>query len=104
MSKEAGRFTPIGVTEELECPFTYDFFSHSETTHLLFLATLGLHCCARAFSSCSKPGLVSTCGARASCCSGFSYCGTQVLGSKDFRSCSTQAQKLQFPGSRAQIQ
>ena len=31
----------------------------------LFLAALGLRCCAGAFSSCSEQGLLSRCGARA---------------------------------------
>ena len=31
----------------------------------LFLAALGLHCCARAFSSCGEWGLLFSCGARA---------------------------------------
>ena len=36
-----------------------------------FLAALGLCCCARAFSSCSEWGSLSSCGARAFYCSGF---------------------------------
>ena len=40
---------------------------------------LGLHCCAQAFSSCSEWGLLSTCGAQASHCSGFSCCGARAL-------------------------
>ena len=32
----------------------------------LFLAMLGLHCCSRDFSSCSKQRLLSSCGVRAS--------------------------------------
>ena len=45
----------------------------------LFLAALGLHCCMRAFSSCSKQGLPSL------RCAGFSlqwllFCGAQALG------------------------
>ena len=46
----------------------------------LFLAAMGLHCCARAFSSCSKWGLLSSCGARASQCSGFSCFRAWVVG------------------------
>ena len=38
----------------------------------LFLAALGLGCCARAFSSCSKQGLLSVCHAQTAHCSGFS--------------------------------
>ena len=40
----------------------------------LFSATLGLHCCMQAFSSCSKWGLLSSCCAQASHCGGFSCC------------------------------
>ena len=48
------------------------------------MATLGLHCCARALSRC---------GAQASHCSGFSHRGAQALGA--------WAQWLRFVGSRA---
>ena len=34
--------------------------------YYLYLAELGLHCCAWAFSSCSEWGLLSSCGGRAS--------------------------------------
>ena len=43
------------------------------------LAALGLCCCRRAFSSCRERGLLSSCGARASHCSGFSCCRTWAL-------------------------
>ena len=46
----------------------------------LFLAALGFHCCAQAFSSCSKQGLLSSCSAQDSHCSGFSHCRAQALG------------------------
>ena len=56
----------------------------------LFMAVLGLHCCAWAFSSCGEQGLlfVVRCGARASHCSGFSCCRppAQHVG---FSSCGT---------------
>ena len=47
----------------------------------LFLATLGLHCCTQAFSSCGQQGLLSSCREWASHCGGFSCSGTwtQVL-------------------------
>ena len=45
-----------------------------------FLAVLGLHCCAWAFSSCGEQGATPRCGARASHCGGFSYCGAWALG------------------------
>ena len=40
----------------------------------LFLAVLGLHCCVQAFSRFGEQGLLSSCDAQASYCSGFS-CG-----------------------------
>ena len=50
-----------------------------------------------AFSaSCSKQGLLSSCGAQACHCGGFSCCGAPALG--------IGLQQLQLPGSRAQIQ
>ena len=45
----------------------------------LFLAALGLCCCARAFSSCVERELLR-CGARASHCSGFSHCRGRAVG------------------------
>ena len=41
---------------------------------------VGLCCCVWAFSSCSKPGQLSSCSAQASHCSGFSCCRAQALG------------------------
>ena len=52
-------------------------FAHFFLKFILFLAVLGLRCCARAFSSCGERGLLllwST-GSRRS---GFSSCGTQA--------------------------
>ena len=53
----------------------------------LIVAVLGLPCgaqalccCTWAFSSCGKWGLLSSCGALASHCSGFFCCEVQVLG------------------------
>ena len=48
----------------------------------LFLAVLGLHCCAQAVSSYSEQGLLSSCGAPASHGGGFSCYGVQALGHK----------------------
>ena len=45
-----------------------------------FLATLVLGCCVRALSSRSEQGLLSSCGAQASRCSGSFCCGAQALG------------------------
>ena len=47
---------------------------------ILFLAALGLHCCAQAFSSCGEWRLLF--GARASHCGGFSCCGAWTLGAR----------------------
>ena len=41
---------------------------------------VGVHCCTQAFSSCSKQGLLSSCGAWASHCGGFSCCEAWALG------------------------
>ena len=47
---------------------------------ILFLAELGLCCCARAFSSCGEQGATLRCSARASQCGGFSCCRAWDLG------------------------
>ena len=47
----------------------------------LFLATLGLRCCVRAFSSCGEWGLLFTVVCRL-LCGGFSCCGAQALGAQ----------------------
>ena len=44
------------------------------------------------------------CSVWASHCSGVSCCGPRALGCADFSSCSTWAQQVQLPGSRAQAQ
>ena len=56
------------------------------------------------FSSCSKQGLLCSCGTQASHCGGFSCFGAWALGHSDFRSCDTWAQQLQLLGSKAQAQ
>ena len=43
------------------------------------MAVLGLRCCARAFSSCSKQGATLCGSARASYCGGFSCHGARAL-------------------------
>ena len=53
------------------------------------MTVLGLHCCAWAFSSCRKRGLLSSCGGKASYCGGFSCCGVWALGRLGFSSCGT---------------
>ena len=51
---------------------------------------LGLCCCTLAFSGCGEQGLLSSCGAQASDCSGFSCCRAGAL-EHGLGSCSTQA-------------
>ena len=51
----------------------------------LFMAVLGLPCCAQAFSSCGESGLLSSCGEQASHCGAFS-CGARALEHR-FHSC-----------------
>ena len=69
----------------------------------LFLAALGLRCCARAFLQLQRAGATLCCGAGASHCGGYFCCGarTRHVG---FSSCGTQAQQLWLAGSRAQVQ
>ena len=56
---------------------------------------LGLRWCVRAFSSCSEQGLLSSCGARASHCGGFSCCRAWVLRHAGFSRCSTSRWALE---------
>ena len=46
--------------------------------YFLFLAIRGLHCWLRAFSRRGEQGLLSSYGARASHCGGFSCCGARA--------------------------
>ena len=50
----------------------------SDRIFFIFLAVLGLCCCDRAFSSCGKWGLLSSCSVQAPQHSGFSRCGVQA--------------------------
>ena len=67
MNKEAGRFNPIGVTGELECPFTYDFFPIQKLfiyyfwLHWVFTAAHGLSLVAasRGWSLVAMHGLLT---------------------------------------------
>ena len=63
-----------------------------------FLALLGLGCCAGAFSSCDKWGLLSSCSAKASYCDDFPCCRTRALGT---RTLVLAACRLSSCGSRA---
>ena len=52
---------------------------------------MGLCCCSWAFSSCGEQGLLSSCGALASYCGGFSWGRAWALGFEGFCSCGTRA-------------
>ena len=64
----------------------------------LFLAALGLCCCAQAFSSCGEWGLLSL--AWASHCHGLSHCGARAPG---VQASVVVARGLSSCGSRAQL-
>ena len=59
-------------------------------TIYLVIVCLGLHCYTQAFSSCSEQGLLSSCRAKASHCSGF-CCRAQSLGREGSSNCGTWA-------------
>ena len=80
--------------KHLDFPPGTSFFKIS----YLFLAALGLCCFMRAFSSCSEQGLLSSCGARAAHCSGFSCCKARVLGAQ---ASAVAAHRLSSCGSQA---
>ena len=57
------------------------FFKGDELKRIyLFLAALGLHCCAWALPGCGRHGLLSVGSAQASHCSGFPGCGARAPG------------------------
>ena len=79
---------------------------------ILFLAALGLRCCAWAFSSCGEQGLLFVAVRWASHCSGFSCCGAWALGvwasvlvARGLSSCSSRAleRRLRSCGARAYL-
>ena len=57
----------------------------------IYLPVLALCCCTWDFSSCRKWGLLPSCSAQASHCSGFSCCGAWALGHTGFNSWGTWA-------------
>ena len=57
-----------------------------------------------AFCNCGQQGLLSSCGAQASHCSGFSRCRAWALGGMGFSSSGKWALQSWLPGSRAQTQ
>ena len=82
-------------------------FSYKISIFIFFLFIFGysessLMC--RLISSWGKLGLLSSCGAQASHCNGFSCCRAWALRHIGFSGRGTWAQQLWFPGSRAQAQ
>ena len=69
----------------------------------LFLALLGLRCCASAFSSCGKWGLLFVVVCRLLIVKA-SLAAEQGSGHTGFSSCGTRDQQLWLVGSRAQAQ
>ena len=67
------------LTPDLYLSFTFFF---KINLFILLSAVLGLCCCARALSSCSKRGSTPHCSVQASQCSGFSCCGALALGAR----------------------
>ena len=57
----------------------------------VWLCWVFIAACTGFFSSCCEQGLLCSCGARASHCSGFSCCCAQALEHMGFHSCSFQA-------------
>ena len=84
------------------------WYVHVDIMCILFicyfiLAALGLCGCLWAFSACGKQGLLSSCAAQASHCSGFSCCRAWVLGmqasvvaARGLSTCGTQAPELRL--------
>ena len=76
-------FKPILLSQVAAIRYAYMYLSHL-ICHInlfvyLFLAVLGLRCCAWAFSSCGELGLLFVV-AQASHRGGFSCCGARALG------------------------
>ena len=59
---------------------------------IYFMVTLGLHCCAWAFSSCGECCLLFVVVHGASHCRGFSCCRTRILGCMAFSKSAVWAQ------------
>ena len=59
-----------------------DFHFTGISSFYLFMAVLGLCCCACASSSCSEWGLLTSWGVRVSCWGDFSCCRVQAVGAR----------------------
>ena len=83
-------------SKSLVSSFVFKFFK------FIYLGLRGLQCCTRAFSSFGGQ-VLSSCGVRASHCSGYFCCGVGALGHTGFGSCASQAleHRLNSCGTRA---
>ena len=82
----------LSRTSGNECSGFFVFAFLNYFIYLFSFGWAGTLLLRRLFSSCSKQGLLSSCGVQASHCSGFSHCGTWALGPSGFSSCHTWAQ------------
>ena len=76
------------------------FFNFKINLFILFLAALGLCCCAQSFLYLWRVGATLPCGERASHYGGFSRCGTQALSTW---ASVVAAHRLSSCGARAQL-
>ena len=81
---------PCAIEQVLiSCLFFFNLF----ILFILFLAALGLCCCARAFLQLRQAWATLCCSSRASHCGGFSCCGARALEPR-LSSCGARAQLL----------
>ena len=76
---------PWAVQRNLSHPLSFFFFI------LFIFRSAGSSLLCATFSSCGKQGLLSSCGAWACHCGGFSCCRVWALGQTGFSSCGSQA-------------
>ena len=67
--------------------FNLNIFKNLFITYLIFFTVLGLRRSMGFSLVCSEQALLSNCSVQASHCSGFSCCGSWVLGHRGFSSC-----------------
>ena len=79
-----------------EVPFFSFFFFFFLIFFKLIYGCAGSWLLDRLLSRCGKWGLLSSCGAQASQCSGFSCCRPQALGCTGFNSCGSWALEHRF--------
>ena len=78
---------PWAVQRNLSHPLSFFLFFFN----LVIFRCAGSSLLCEAFSSCTKQGLLSVCGAQACHCGGFSCCRVWAPGHTGFSSCGSQA-------------